>query len=62
MLIHLSLYIYTPRVQVPNNHILSKILTYIATILNPSILLLDPLDPWGMYVYIYIHYVFIFRR
>ena len=26
----------TPRVQVPNNHILSKILTYIATILKPS--------------------------
>ena len=26
----------TPRVQVPNNHILSKILTYITTILNPS--------------------------
>ena len=25
-----------PRVQVPNNHILSKILTYITTILNPS--------------------------
>ena len=26
----------TPRVQVPNNHILSKILTYITTILKPS--------------------------
>ena len=26
----------SPRVQVPNNHILSKILTYITTILNPS--------------------------
>ena len=30
----------TPRVQVPNNHILSKILTHITTILGP-------LDPWG---------------
>ena len=26
----------TPRVQVPNNRILSKILTYITTILKPS--------------------------
>ena len=26
----------TPRVQVPNNHILSKILTYITTVLKPS--------------------------
>ena len=26
----------SPRVQVPNNHILSQILTYITTILNPS--------------------------
>ena len=26
----------TPRVQVPNNHIFSKILTYITTILKPS--------------------------
>ena len=25
-----------PRVQVPNNHILSKILTYITTILKPN--------------------------
>ena len=37
----------TPRVQVPNNHILSKILTYITTILKPSTSLLGPLDPWG---------------
>ena len=37
----------TPRVQVPNNHKLSKILTYIATILKPSTSLLGPLDPWG---------------
>ena len=37
----------TPRVQVPNNHILSKILTYITTILKPSTQLLGPLDPWG---------------
>ena len=37
----------TPRVQVPNNHILSRILTYITTTLNPSTLLLGPLDPWG---------------
>ena len=36
----------TVRVQVPNNHILSKILTYITTILKPSTLL-GPLDPWG---------------
>ena len=28
--------IRAPRVQVPNNHILSKILTYITTILKPS--------------------------
>ena len=27
----------TPRVQVPNNHILSKILTYITTILKPRV-------------------------
>ena len=26
----------TPRVQVPNNHILAKILTYITTVLKPS--------------------------
>ena len=39
----------TPRVQVPNNHILSKILTYITTILKPSTELLGPLDPWGKY-------------
>ena len=26
----------SPRVQVPNNHILSQILTYITTILKPS--------------------------
>ena len=38
----------TPRVQVPNNHILSKILTYITTILKPSTSLLGPLDPWGL--------------
>ena len=37
---------YSPRVQVPNNHILSKILTYITTILKPSTSLLGPLDPW----------------
>ena len=37
----------TLRVQVPNYHILSKIVTYITTILNPSTRLLDPLDPWG---------------
>ena len=37
----------TLRVQVPNNHILSQILTYITTILNPSTLVLGPLDPWG---------------
>ena len=30
-----------------NNHILSKILTYITTILKPSTSLLGPLDPWG---------------
>ena len=28
--------VFTPRVQVPNNHILSKILTYRTTILKPS--------------------------
>ena len=28
--------VVSPRVQVPNNHILSKILTYITTILKPS--------------------------
>ena len=43
----LRFYEYTPRVQVPNNHILSKILTYITTILKPSTQLLGPLDPWG---------------
>ena len=32
---HTKLYL-TPRVQVPNNHILSKILPYITTILKPS--------------------------
>ena len=37
----------TPRVQVPNNHIPSTILTYITTILKPSTSLLGPLDPWG---------------
>ena len=37
----------TLRVQVLNNHILSQVLTYITTILNPSTLLLGPLDPWG---------------
>ena len=31
-----GVYIVTPRVQVPNNHILSKILNYITTILKPS--------------------------
>ena len=36
-----------PRVQVPNNHILSKTLTYITTILKPSTQLLGPLNPWG---------------
>ena len=35
------------RFQVPNNHILSKILTYITTIRKPSTQLLGPLDPWG---------------
>ena len=40
--------IFSLRVQVPNNHILSKILSYIATILKPSTLLLGPLDPWGL--------------
>ena len=34
----------TPWVQVPNNHILSKILTYITTILKPRTSLLGPLD------------------
>ena len=38
----------TLRVQVLNNHILSQVLTYITTILNPSTLLLGPLDPWGL--------------
>ena len=32
----------TPKV--PNNHILSKILTYIITILQPSTILLGPLE------------------
>ena len=36
------------RVQVPNNHILSQILTYIPTILNPNTGLLGPLDPKGI--------------
>ena len=31
----------------PKDHILSKILTYITTILKPSASLLGPLDPWG---------------
>ena len=31
-----ALHSLTPRVQVPNNHILAKILTYITTILKPS--------------------------
>ena len=35
----------TLRVQIPNYHVLSKIVTYIATILNPSTYLLGPLDP-----------------
>ena len=35
-----------PRVQ-PKNHILSKILTYITTILKPSTELLGPLYCWG---------------
>ena len=33
------------RVQVPNNHILSKKCIYITTIRTLSILLLDPLNP-----------------
>ena len=37
----------TPRVQVPKKYTLSKILTYITTILKPSTQLLGPLDPWG---------------
>ena len=37
----------TPRVQVPNNHIPSNILTYITTSLKPSTYLLGPLDPGG---------------
>ena len=37
----------TPRVQVPDNHRLSEILTYIATILKPSTSVSGPLDPWG---------------
>ena len=40
--------VVTLRVQVPNYHILSKIATYITTILNPSTQLLGPLDPWGL--------------
>ena len=36
----------TPGFQVPNNHIVSKILPYIATI-NPSTVLLGPLETWG---------------
>ena len=39
----------SPRVQVPNNHIFTKILTYITTILKPTTLL-GPLEPWGMVV------------
>ena len=35
----------TLRVQVPNNHILSKTVTYKTTIINPSTRLLGPLDP-----------------
>ena len=37
----------TLRVQVPNYHILSKIVTYITIIPNPSTQLLGPLDPLG---------------
>ena len=37
----------TLRVQAPNNHILSQILTYITTILSSSTWLLGPLDPGG---------------
>ena len=37
----------TPRVQVPDNHKLSKILSYITTMLALSIYLSGPLDPWG---------------
>ena len=37
----------TLRVQVPNKHILSLILSYFTTILNPSTELLGPLDPKG---------------
>ena len=33
-----------------NPHILSQIFPYITTILNPSTLLLGPLDPWGTYL------------
>ena len=38
---------FTLRVQVPNYHILSRIVTYITTILDPNTQLLDPLDRWG---------------
>ena len=34
----------------PKNHIPTKILTYVTTILKPSTYLLGPLDPWGLCV------------
>ena len=37
---------FSPRVQVPNNHILSNILTYITTIL-PEYLIIGSLGPLG---------------
>ena len=37
----------TPRVQVPNNHILSKILTYITTIFKTEYLIIGSFGPLG---------------
>ena len=37
-----------PRVQVPNNHILSKILTYITTILKTEYLIIGSFGPLGL--------------
>ena len=60
MYIYIYIFIYTPRVQVPNNHILSKILTYITTILNPSTLLLSPLDLLEYMCVMHIHGIYIY--